>query len=142
MYIRDTAGPKDYRNLSSLALLALMMSAIRVLIRSLRRLPGFSLLAVLTLALGIGINVAILSALEAVVLHPLPFPNADRLVAIYEDASWIGYPKATPAPANFFDGMREAKSFDAMAATTGCRAVLAGDGAPEEVPCRSFTANV
>jgi predicted permease len=119
-----------------------MLSSPRVLIRGLRKQPGFSLLAILTLALGIGINVAVFSALEAVVLHPLPFPNADRLVAVYEDASWIGYPKATPAPANFFDWKREAKSFDDMAATSGCRAVLTGDGAPEEVPCRSFAANV
>ena len=119
-----------------------MLYAPRVLIRSLRNQPGFSLLAVLTLALGIGINVAIFSALEAVVLNPLPFPNADRLVAVYEDASWIGYPKNTPAPANFFDWKQEAKSFEDMAATTGCRAVLTGDTAPEEVPCRSFAANV
>ncbi len=119
-----------------------MPLALRVLIRSLRNQPGFSLLAILTLALGIGINVAIFSALEAVVLNPLPFPNAGRLVAVYEDASWIGYPRNTPAPANFFDWKREAKSFDDMAATAGCRAVLTGDGAPEEVPCRSFAANI
>jgi putative ABC transport system permease protein len=114
----------------------------RVILRGLRRQPAFSLLAILTLALGIGINVAIFSALEAVVLHPLPLPNAERLVAVYEDASWIGYTKNTPAPANFFDWKREAKSFDDMAATSGCRAVLTGDGAPEEVPCRSFAANI
>jgi predicted permease len=118
-----------------------MLSTPRVLIRSLSNQPGFSLLAILTLAFGIGINVAIFSALEAVVLNPLPFPHADRLVAVYEDASWIGYPKATPAPANFFAWKREAKSFDDMAATSGCRAVLTGEGAPEEIPCRSFAAN-
>jgi putative ABC transport system permease protein len=118
------------------------MLSLRALIRSLCNQPGFSLLAVLTLALGIGINVAIFSALEAVALNPLPFPNADRLVAVYEDASWIGYPKNTPAPANFFDWKREAKSFDDMAAISGCREVLTGDGAPEDVPCRNFAANV
>ena len=118
-----------------------MLPAVGVLIRGLRNQPGFSLLAILTLAIGIGINVATFSALEAVVLNPLPFPNPDRLVGVYEDASWIGYAKNTPAPANFFDWKRQAKSFDDMAATGGCRAVLTGDGAPEEVPCRSFAAN-
>jgi predicted permease len=118
-----------------------MLSALRSLVRGLRNQPGFSLLAILTLALGIGINVAVFSALEAVVLHPLPFPNADRLVAVYEDASWIGYPKSTPAPGNFFAWKREAKSFEDMAATSGCQAVLTGNGAPEEVLCRSFAAN-
>ena len=72
----------------------------------------------------------------------MPFPHADRLVAVYEDASWIGYPKSTPAPANFFDWKHESKSFVDMAATSGCRAVLTGDGPPEEVPCRSFAANI
>ena len=119
-----------------------MVSALRVLLRGLRNQPGFSLLAILTMALGIGINVAIFSALEGVVLNPMPFPHADRLVAVYEDASWIGYPKSTPAPANFFDRKHKSKSFVDMAATSGCRAVLTGDGPPEEVPCRSFAANI
>jgi hypothetical protein len=57
----------------------------------LRNQPGFSTLVILTLALGIGINVALFSALEAVVINPLPFPEPERLVAIYEDSSWIGY---------------------------------------------------
>jgi predicted permease len=104
--------------------------------------PGFATLAILTLALGIGVNVALFSALEAVVLNPLPFPNAERLVAIYEDSSWIGYKKNTPAPANFLDWRREAKGFEDMAATRGCRAVLTGDGAPEDLPCRNVAANL
>jgi putative ABC transport system permease protein len=114
---------------------------LRPLLRGLRNQPGFSLLAILTLALGIGINVAIFSALEAVVLNPLPFPHPDRLVAVYEDSYYLGYPKGTPAPANFFDWKRESKSFEDMAATRGCRAVLTGDSAPEEVLCRNFAAN-
>ena len=118
-----------------------MLSAFRVLIRGLRNQPGFALLAILTLALGIGINVAIFSALEAVVLHPLPFPNANRLVAVYEDQSWMGYPKSPVDPVNFFGWKREAKLFEDIAATFGYRAVLTGDGAPEEVPCRYFAAN-
>jgi predicted permease len=119
-----------------------MLSALRVLIRGLRKQPGFSVLAILTLALGIGINVAIFSALEAVVLNPLPFPDAGRLVAVYEDASWIGYAKNTPAPANFYDWKRENTTFEDMAATSGCGAVLTGSGAPEEVRCRKFGANL
>ena len=94
--------------------------------------PGFAALATLTLALGIGVNVALFSALEAVVLNPLPFPQADRLVAVYEDAAWLGYKKNTPAPANFSDWKRESKSFEGMAATRGCRPVLTGDGPPED----------
>ena len=113
-----------------------------VLLRGLRHQPGFSLLAILTLALGIGVNLAIFSALDALVLNPLPFPQAGRLVAVYEDASFIGYAKNTPAPANFFDWKREAKSFEDIGATRGCQAVLTGDGAPEVAPCRAVTANL
>jgi putative ABC transport system permease protein len=118
------------------------MHALRVLVRSLRNQPGFSILAILTLALGIGINVAIFSALEAVVLNPLPFPHADRLVVLYEDATWLGYPKSNPTPANFFDWKREATTFEDMAVTSGCGAVLTGGAAPEEVRCRKFAANL
>jgi hypothetical protein len=75
-------------------------------LRFLRNQPGFSALAILTLALGIGVNVALFSALEAVVINPLPFPEPNRLVAVYEDSSWIGYKKNTPAPANF-NGLEE-----------------------------------
>jgi putative ABC transport system permease protein len=112
------------------------------LLRSLQKQPGFSLLAILTLALGIGVNVAIFSALRTLVLQPLPYAEPDRLVAVYEDASWIGYSKNTPAPANYIDWRREAKSFEDIAATSYCRAVLTGDGAPEEVLCRNVTANL
>src|SRR5947209_8841296 len=110
-------------------------------LRGLSRQPGFSFLASLSLALGIGVNIAIFSALEALVINPLPYPDAGRLVAIYEEASWLGYAKNTPAPANFFDLKRQAKSFQDMAATTSCHAVITGDTAPEEVRCRNLTAN-
>jgi putative ABC transport system permease protein len=113
------------------------------MLRGLFKHPAFSLLAVLTLALGIGINVAIFSALEAVVINPLPFPRAHELVAVYEDASWLGYYRNTPAPANFFDWRRQARSFQDMAAMSfGCNAVLSGDGPAEEVRCGEAMANL
>ena len=119
-----------------------LMPPLRPIIRALRKQPGFSLLAILTLALGIGVNVSIFSALEALVINPLPYPDANRLVAIYEDASWVGYAKNTPAPANFLDWKTQSKSFTDMAATSGCRAIFSGDNSPEEVRCRLMTANI
>ena len=118
------------------------LSGLIPLMRGLRSQPGFSILAILTLALGIGVNVAIFSALDALVLNPLPFPQADKLMAVYEDATFVGYPQNTPAPANFFDWKRQSKSFEDIGATRFCRAVLTGDGAPEQVLCRNFTANM
>lgn len=77
-------------------------------LRFLRNQPRFSALAILTLALGTGVSVALFSALEAVVINLEP----NRLIAVYEDSSWIGYKKNTPAPANFHgleEGVKESR---------------------------------
>jgi predicted permease len=86
---------------------------VRYALRGLRRAPGFTFAAALTLALGIGANVAIFSVVDAVVLHPLPFPEPDRLVALYgtspvAQSNSISYP-------NFLDWQRETRTFEALA---------------------------
>jgi len=86
---------------------------VRFAARSLRRTPGFTAAALLTLALGIGANTAIFSVVDAVLLHPLPFPEPDRLVALYgtspqTNSNSISYP-------NFLDWQRDAKTFEALA---------------------------
>ena len=63
-----------------------MLNDFRYAIRLLIKSPGFCLIAILTLALGIGANTAIFSVVEGTLLRPLPFPNADRLVRVYEAA--------------------------------------------------------
>ena len=83
-------------------------------VRLWRRQPVLALAAIVSLALGIGANTAIFSVLNAVVLRPLPFPDADRLVVVWETspqnpARWV-------APANFLDWQREARSWESLAA--------------------------
>jgi hypothetical protein len=87
-------------------------------LRNLRKTPGFAAIAVLTLALGIGANTAIFSLVSAVLLRPLPFHEPDRLVMVWEDASYVGFPRNTPAPANFVDWKTQSSVFERMAAVT------------------------
>ena len=71
---------------------------LRYTLRQIKKSPGFFLIAIVALALGIGANTAIFSAVEAVLLKPLPFAQPGRLMIVWEDASYIGfafnYPRA------------------------------------------------
>jgi putative ABC transport system permease protein len=99
--------------------------------RMLWKQPGFTLIAVLTMALGIGANSAIFTVVNAVLLRPLPFHEPDRLAMIWEDATAIGFPQDTPAPGNFADWKAQTRTFADMAAL-GMRGFnLTGDGEPE-----------
>jgi putative ABC transport system permease protein len=110
-------------------------------IRSLLKHRGFSLIAVLTLALGIGANTAIFSVVNAVLLRALPFPESDQLVMIWEDASFAGFPRNTPAPANYADWKSQSQSFAEMAALSTRGFNVTGDGEPEKVEGYGVTAN-
>ena len=92
------------------------MNNLRYALRQLRKSPGFTFVAVLTLALGIGANTAIFTVVNAVLLQPLPFPDADRLVAVQsrnfqENLKGLGF-----APAGFRDVEKQVTSFDGLAA--------------------------
>ena len=107
--------------------------------RTLRKSPGFAVTAVATLALGIGATAAIFSVVNAVLLRPLQFRDPERLAIVWEDASFAGFPRNTPAPANYVDWKNQAQSFEDMAATHESSRNLTGDGEPERVPTRRVT---
>jgi putative ABC transport system permease protein len=102
-------------------------------LRMLRKSPGFTAVAVIVLALGIGANTAIFSLVDAVLLRPMPFPEPDRLVMVWEDFSRMGFPENTPAPANFVDWKKQNHVFSGMAAMASRTYNLTGDGDPEKV---------
>lgn len=114
---------------------------IRYGLRGLWKRPGFTAVAVITLALGIGANAAIFSVVNAVLLRPLQFQDPERLVIVWEDAAFAGFPHNTPAPANYVDWKTQTQSFEDMAATHESSLNLTGDGEPQRVATRRVTAN-
>jgi predicted permease len=99
--------------------------------RMLRKSPGFTLVVVLTLGLGIGANTALFSVVSAVLLHPLPYPDPDQLVRLHEskpsfETGSISYP-------NFRDWQKENKTFSAMAISRDNSFALTGIGEAEQL---------
>ncbi len=104
--------------------------------RALRKSPGFTAVAVLVLALGIGANTAIFSVVNAVLLRPLAFDQPDRLVSLYHippPASFPGMTLFAVSPANFLDWRTQAHSFEDMSAYGFGRYTLTGKGRPEVI---------
>ena len=104
--------------------------------RVLRKSPGFTAVAVLVLALGIGANTAIFSVVNAVLLRPLPFDQPDRLVVLWHlppQASFPGVPIFSVSPANFLDWRSQSHSFEGMSAYGFGRYILTGNGQPESI---------
>ena len=109
-----------------------VLDDLRYAIRQMANSPGFAIVAILTLTLGIGANTAIFSVVNAVLLNPLPYPQPDRIVILFRETpnfktGSISYP-------NFDDWRRENQSFSSMAAYRGMGGVtLSGGGEPESV---------
>jgi putative ABC transport system permease protein len=101
--------------------------------RILMKTPGFTLIAVLTLALGIGANTAIFSLVNAVLLRALPFPQPERIMTIWAEAPADGIAKQSIAPGNYSDWKAQQTVFAQVAALTRSEMNLTGDGEPEKL---------
>jgi len=111
--------------------MGVLIQDLRYAVRLLLKNPGFTLVAILTLAIGIGANTAIFSVVDGVLLRPLPYPEPDKLIALSEktanfESSSISYP-------NFLDWQRRNASFSAMAAYRQDDYSLTGSGESERV---------
>ena len=111
-------------------------------LRTLVKDPTFTAVAVVALALGIGANSAIFSVVNTVLLRPLPYKDPGRIVMIWEDNSRHGYPRDTPAPANFVDWRDQNKVFEAVAATADVSLNLTGVGEPERLDGKRVSASL
>jgi putative ABC transport system permease protein len=112
---------------------------LRYAFRLLLKNPGFSAIAILTLALGIGANTAIFSVVNGVLLRPLPFRDPGRLVLIAERTS---YPTISTSYENYLDWRDQSRSFESMEATRGATITLTGAGEPERLNVRMATAGI
>jgi putative ABC transport system permease protein len=102
-------------------------------LRLLLRRPGFTIVAVVTLALGIGANTALFSVAHAVLLKPLPYTDPDRLVTVTENNLGRGWTSFSVAPANFVDWRAQSQSFASLAAYSSRALNSSGAGTPERL---------
>jgi predicted permease len=114
-----------------------LIQDLRFGLRMLRKSPGFTAVAVLTLALGIGVNTTMFSVVEGVLLAPLHYFQPDRLVMVWENnphfpQTWVSYP-------NFRDWQRGVRSFQQMAAFREQGVDLTGPGAPEHLNSKQIS---
>jgi len=112
---------------------------VRYALRQLRKSPGFTTVTVLTLALGIGANTAIFSVVNGVLLNPLPFRDASRIVSMFEATP--NFFKGSISYPNFVDWQRDNRSFEAMAAYRSTDGSITGVGQPENVQAERVSAN-
>jgi putative ABC transport system permease protein len=112
-------------------------------VRMLAKSPGFAVIAILTLALGIGANTAIFSIVDAVLLRPLPFKNPSRLVMLWEGIPEIGFPKVTASAPDLMLYEREQKSVSAIGAFQNeDRDISGGVGEPERITAARVSASI
>ena len=102
-------------------------------VRNLRRKPLFTAVTVLTLALGIGANTAIVSVVHGVLLKPLPYPHPERLMMLWTYNPRQGFDKDVGTYPNFEDWRRESRTFERMAAYSGANVTLTGAGNPAHI---------
>jgi predicted permease len=110
-------------------------------LRMLHRSPGFTAVAVLTLALGIGANTAIFSVIDSVLLRPLPYHEPDNLVMVWESNTQHPNPFNTVSPPNFLDWQSRNSVFSGMAYIFDERDNLTGNGDPQEVVVQDVSTN-
>jgi putative ABC transport system permease protein len=118
-----------------------LRSDISYALRNLLKRPGFTIIAVTTLALGIGANTAIFSAINALLLKPLPFPELDRVVAIWDKMPSRGVLHNEVAMANYLDWQAQSQSFEQLALYRWWSANLTGAETPERIQGFLVTAN-
>ena len=119
-----------------------LLQDLRYSIRRLLKRPGFALVVIATLGLGIGANTAIFSVVKSVLLAPLPYPAPDRLMMVWETKPAANRDRNVVNPQNYLDWQQRNTSFTALGLYTWQTMTLTGGGHPENVMGRAITPNV
>jgi putative ABC transport system permease protein len=135
----EDLGRKRDRRMRVTQWLGELRDDVKCAFRQLKSAPGFTLVAVITLALGIGANSAMFALADAALLRPLPFPEPDRLTVVWE--RFQTFPRAAVSSGNLRDWIERNRTFQSMAGGLGFpRRMTAADGTVEQVPGMQVTA--
>ena len=110
-----------------------VLQDVRYALRMLRKNPGMTLVIVLSLAIGVGANSAVFSVVDALLLRPLPYPQPERLAAIWLHSPGIGIFRDWPSPGQYVDIQKENHSFEEMSLSRLTSFTLTGAGDPEQI---------
>ena len=119
-----------------------LLQDLRYGVRAFRRTPGFTIAAVLSLALGVGANSAIFSVASALLLRPLPYADPDRLAILWNRSPGLGITEDWFSTAQYFDIRNAHRGFADVAIAIGANYNLTGDGEPERVGTIRVSANL
>ncbi len=117
------------------------MQDLRYAIRLMLKSPGFTSVAIIALALGIGANTAIFSVVNSVLLRPLPYRDANRLAVVWETNMAQGWNRMGPSGPNYLDFRDQSKSFEDLALLEPGTGTVTGFGEPKQVPALRVTTN-
>jgi putative ABC transport system permease protein len=134
---------EDCRDVRRACWVEMLSQDLRYAWRNLCRNPGFAAVAITTLALGIGGITAMFSAFDTILIRPLPYADADRLVMVWDDMSKLeGDSTFVSTPAEWIEWRRLNTVFTDLACSQPANAILSGEGEPEEVRARKVTWNL
>jgi predicted permease len=124
---------ETYRDAHSLPAIEILLHDVRYGLRMLWKRPGFTAIAVLSLALGIGANTAVFSVVNALLLKPLPYPDPDRLAVLWTRTPGANTPQDWPSPGIYADLRNESHSFESVSISEGRNGTLLGRDQPERI---------
>jgi putative ABC transport system permease protein len=135
------AYKESCREASGLAFFDELRGNLRYTLRTLRKNPVFTLAAVLSLAVGIGVNTSAFASVNALVLHPFPYPHLERLMTVWGTDLKLNHPRRRVAAGDFFDWKQNSRTFEYLSAYLGWNATLTGVDDPRRLEAAHVSAD-